>query len=252
MSAPFWRRGAGGGKQGFQSIFQRIFDKFSGAIQVRISESFPAFFKPVGDIKEPAYPTFYDAVDPATQAVKSIPYLATASVVTGTENLTTVAAGRTITRAAGDWVADGAQIGDMIRITSGLTGINLGNFSIAGVATGVLTLEDWETLTDEGPVSSNWEIVRGVTPATAPNALNLPTMVGTIYSPGVSFLLRSTDVMGSLDFEVWAQNNDHSWSCLGTVFMSNGQEVYFSHKHRPILIRFVRASHDGTLLIGPS
>lgn len=65
----------------------------------------------------------------------------------------------TITRASGDWVADGVLSGDVITITGSVS--NNGSFTVAVVATTVLTLVATDTLTTEGAVAATATCARG-------------------------------------------------------------------------------------------
>lgn len=259
MRSPFWNRGnQGGQKRGLQGIFQRIFDLFSSQIQVRVDQSFPTFFRLTSPLpKNSARPyTLYDPVIAQSLPVNAIPLLAKLSVDSGTSNLAAVHSDPdpdTIVRDAGSWITDGVEAGDMIRITSGLTGNNIGQFTIDDVAALILTLAPWEVLDTEAQIASDYEIVRGVFPAEAPVSAVPPTMEGSAYCPKLTFMPVLDDTTGTVDFEVWARNNDHSYSFVTTVFgLPHRKEVQVDHGHRPVLIRVVNSTVAGSLLIGPT
>lgn len=76
-------------------------------------------------------------------------------VATGGASVTVAAAGKTFTRAAGDFTADGFRVGDTV-IWSGFTNAgNNGSFIISAVSALVITCSTASGLVNEGPVTVN-------------------------------------------------------------------------------------------------
>ena len=66
----------------------------------------------------------------------------------------------TITRAAGDWVADGVIEGDVVTITGAANAANNGSFVVRSLTTTILTLDIVHALTAEGAVAATATVAR--------------------------------------------------------------------------------------------
>ena len=99
----------------------------------------------------------------------------------------------TITRDAGDWVADGFRVGDAITVA--LSTSNDGTYVVGAVATTVLTLSAADALTAEGPANGITVVVGGLQP--------VPSWLRELATQSALLELTTTNaIAGALQREV--------------------------------------------------
>lgn len=131
------------GKQTFQSQELRsdrqIVDLRHGTQQAAGDLGFELSYGSVDDFLTSAF------MNPTWVAMYNLPTVA---------NVTIAAAGKTFSRAAGDWTAAGVTIGDYIVTTGFTNGGNNGTFKVTNVSALVITCAAAVGLVNEGPVST--------------------------------------------------------------------------------------------------
>ena len=132
-----------------------------------------------------------------------------APVSSGAQSIAIAATGKTFTRAAGSFIADGFQVGDVIQTSGFTTGANNGTFVVSAVAALVLTCSTATGLVDEASAAG-----RVISTSVRPSfTMERGHKINGMYFPFKGTVVSGFEISGKADANVECKFNLMSAIC---------------------------------------